>query len=103
MFLDAHKSSMLVMALHELATNAVKYGALSNDKGQVRVTWEKLGNHPSARFQLSWKEIDGPPVGPPKQQGFGSLLIERAIQNHLGNARLEFDPQGVVCLIEMSL
>jgi two-component system CheB/CheR fusion protein len=102
-FLDAQKSSLLVMALHELATNATKYGALSNDKGQVRIAWEILADGPPQRFRLCWKESGGPPVQPPKQKGFGSLLIERALQYQLGQARLDFDPQGLVCSIEMSL
>jgi two-component system CheB/CheR fusion protein len=102
-FLDAHKSSLLVMALHELATNAAKYGALSNENGQVRVVWERLEDDPAKRFRLWWKESGGPPVRPPAQKGFGSLLIERALQNHLGQARLDFEPQGLQCSIEVSL
>jgi PAS domain S-box-containing protein len=102
-FLDAQKSSLLVMALHELATNAVKYGALSNEIGRVHVVWETLADGPSKRFRLCWKESGGPPVSPPAQKGFGSLLIERALQNHLGQARLDFEPQGLQCSIEVSL
>jgi PAS domain S-box-containing protein len=102
-FLDAQKSSLLVMALHELATNAVKYGALSNENGQVRVLWETLADGAAKRFRLCWTESGGPPVNPPAQKGFGSLLIERALQNHLGQARLDFAPQGVICSIEISL
>ena len=102
-FLDAHKSSMLVMALHELATNAAKYGALSNEKGQVRITWERLADELPKGFRLCWKESGGPPVKRPKRKGFGSLLIQRGIQNHLGQARLDFDPQGLFCSIEMCL
>ena len=101
-FLDAQKSSLLVMALHELATNAVKYGALSNETGQVHVAWETSGDGRKS-FRLCWTESGGPPVTPPKQKGFGSLLIERALQNQLGQARLDFDPQGLVCSIEISL
>jgi two-component system, chemotaxis family, CheB/CheR fusion protein len=102
-FLDAQKSSLLVMALHELATNAVKYGALSNEIGRVHVVWETLADGPSKRFRLCWKESGGPPVSPPAQKGFGSLLIERALQNHLGQARLDFESQGLQCSIEVSL
>jgi two-component system, chemotaxis family, CheB/CheR fusion protein len=102
-FLDAQQSSLLVMALHELATNAVKYGALSGDNGQVRVAWEIPQDDAPKRVRLSWKESDGPRVGQPKQKGFGSFLIERAIQNHLGQARLDFDPQGLFCSIEIFL
>ena len=102
-FLDAQKSSLLVMALHELATNAVKYGALSNETGRVRVVWDTSADEAPKRFRLCWKESGGPPVSPPKQKGFGSLLIERALQNQLGPARLDFDPGGLVCSIEISL
>ena len=94
---------MLVMVLHELATNAVKYGALSNENGQVRVVWERLGDDPAKRFRLNWQESGGPPVSPPAEKGFGSLLIERALQNHMGQARLDFDPQGLRCSIEIFL
>ena len=102
-FLDAQKSSMLVMILHELATNAVKYGALSNENGQVCVVWERLGDDPAKRLRLNWKESGGPPVSPPAEKGFGSLLIERALQNHMGQARLDFAPQGLQCSIEIFL
>ena len=102
-FLDAQKASLLIMVLHELATNAAKYGALSNETGHVRVAWEIPGGDPPKRFRLCWKESGGPPVSPPTQKGFGSLLIERALQNHLGQARLDFDPQGLQCSIEISL
>jgi two-component sensor histidine kinase len=93
----------LLRPLHELATNAVKYGALSNEIGQVRVVWQTLAAGPSKRFRLCWTESGGPPVRPPAQRGFGSLLIERAMQNHLGQARLDFEPQGLICSIEISL
>ncbi len=102
-FLDGQKASLLIMVLHELATNAAKYGALSNETGQVRVAWETSGGDPPKRFRLCWKERGGPPVSPPAQKGFGSLLIERALQNQLGQARMDFDPQGLVCSIEISL
>jgi two-component system CheB/CheR fusion protein len=102
-FLDGQKASLLIMVLHELATNAAKYGALSNETGHVRVAWEIPGGDPPKRFRLCWKESGGPPVSPPTQKGFGSLLIERALQNHLGQARLDFEPQGLHCSIEISL
>jgi two-component system, chemotaxis family, CheB/CheR fusion protein len=101
-FLDAQKSSLLVMALHELATNAVKYGALSNEKGQVRVAWEILLSDAPKRCRLHWKENGGPLVKQPKHKGFGSLLLERALQYNLGQAQLDFDPQGLVCSIQIS-
>jgi two-component sensor histidine kinase len=89
------------MALHELATNATKYGALSNEKGQVHLRWEMLQDDQPKRFRLCWTESGGPPVNPPKQKGFGSLLIERAIQDQLGQANLDFDRNGLVCSMEI--
>jgi PAS domain S-box-containing protein len=76
-WLDANRSLLLAMALHELATNAVKYGALSNGGGRVCVAWE-LSEDPR-RLIFRWQERGGPPVEPPKHKGFGSNLIERAL------------------------
>jgi two-component system, chemotaxis family, CheB/CheR fusion protein len=102
-FLDAQKSSLLVMALHELATNAAKYGALSSETGQVRVAWQISADGAAKSVRLSWQESGGPPVNRPKQKGFGSRLIERALQNQLGQARLDFHPDGLACTIDIAL
>ena len=84
------------MALHELATNAVKYGALSNGTGEVEVSWT-IQDH-SQDFQLRWAERGGPPVISPHRRGFGSRLIEQGLSQDLGGeVRLQFDSQGVVC------
>jgi PAS domain S-box-containing protein len=102
--LNGQRSSLLVMALHELATNAAKYGALSNAAGQVRVAWDMPDDGPPNRLRLCWQESGGPPVTPPEQKGFGSFLIERALQKtQLGQARLDFEPGGLVCSIEIFL
>ncbi len=101
-WLDANKSLLVTMALHELATNAVKYGALSNGGGQVRVAWELAKDDPS-RLRLCWQESGGPAVKPPADRGFGSFLIERALKYELGAARFEFDPRGLVCKFEVAL
>ena len=100
-FLDAQKSSLLAMALHELATNAVKYGALSDEHGRVCIVWERLEDDEPKRLRLCWRESGGPPVNPPKRKGFGSLLIERGIQSQLGHASLDFHQLGLVCSIEI--
>lgn len=85
-------SSAFAMALHELATNAVKYGALSNDEGRVRVEWLTDGDV----FQLSWAETGGPRVERPSRTGFGSRMIERALSAALdGDARIDYLPEGV--------
>jgi two-component sensor histidine kinase len=70
LWLDSNKSIVVAMALHELATNAVKYGALSNGGGSVSIVWER--QYQSSRVKLVWKESGGPEVSPPKRKGFGS-------------------------------
>ena len=76
--LPANSSLMLTMCLHELATNAAKYGALSNGTGQVHVAWELLGNGSDRKVKISWRESGGPPVAAPQRKGFGSVLIEQS-------------------------
>ncbi|HEY0627240.1 MAG TPA: HWE histidine kinase domain-containing protein [Allosphingosinicella sp.] len=90
----------LALALHELSTNAIKYGALSNDGGRVSISWRTEGD--TLRFE--WKERDGPPVEAPVGRGFGSRLIERGLAADLGGtATLHFEPDGLCCVIEASL
>jgi two-component sensor histidine kinase len=94
----------LSMALQELATNAVKYGALSNGVGQISVEWTVSGEAPSRRLHLTWQEVEGPPVSTPKRRGFGTRLIERSLAQDLGgDVRIEFAPQGVVCSVDAPL
>jgi two-component sensor histidine kinase/PAS domain-containing protein len=93
----------LSMALHELATNAVKYGALSTPRARCGSPgpWPG-GAHP--RLVLTWTESGGPPVSPPTRRGFGSRLIERGLAAELsGEAHIDFRPDGVVCRIEAGL
>jgi len=99
--LDAAKSFTLAMVLHELATNATKYGALSCDGGMVEIGWSLAEGGKS--LSLSWRERGGPPVGMPAQKGFGSTLIENALRGTQGRAQLHYDPEGVTCDIEMTL
>ena len=88
------------MALHELGTNAAKYGALSVDGGRVSIAWDVEGD----RLRLEWRESGGPPVEAPSRRGFGSRLIERGLEADLdGRAELHFDPAGLRCEIEASL
>ena len=101
LWLDSTKSIVVAMALHELATNAVKYGALSNGGGRVSIAWE--GQCQARRVKLVWRESGGPKVSPPKQKGFGSHLIERAFAGQLGNAELVFSPPGLRCTLEVAL
>ena len=86
----------LALALHELGTNAAKYGALSSAAGAVDIVWAREGE----RLALQWTERGGPPVAPPARRGFGSRLIERGISADLGGtAELSFDPEGLRCTI----
>ena len=88
------------MALHELSTNAAKYGALSAEKGHVRVLWSIDVEEENRRLILRWEESGGPEVIPPKQKGFGSRLIERALASELGGeVRVQYEPAGLVCTI----
>jgi two-component sensor histidine kinase len=87
----------LAMAIHELATNALKYGALSNDSGKVSVSWDEV----EQRLKLEWREAGGPPVRPPSRRGFGSRMIERGLAAELGGtASILFNPEGVVCAVD---
>lgn len=90
----------LSMAIHELSTNAVKYGALSGDTGRVAIDWEVR----DGRFRLRWQERGGPPVSPPKRKGFGSLMIERVLAEQLeGGVTIAYEPDGVRCDIDAPL
>jgi PAS domain S-box-containing protein len=91
---NATNASHLTLALHELATNAVKYGALSNAEGRVHIDWLIEGQ---SRARLSWRESGGPAVPPPARKGFGSTLIELVLEN----VRLEYAPGGVVCVMHV--
>ena len=85
-------SSSLALALHELATNAVKYGALSNESGRVRIEWDVEGDE----FRFSWKETAGPPVVKPERSGFGTRLIRMLGMSLQGKAEIDYRPEGVL-------
>ena len=92
------------MAIHELCTNAVKYGALSNDSGKVALQWEVTGPDEAKRLRLTWHETGGPPVSEPRRRGFGSRMIERGLAAELGGtAVLHFQPEGLCCLVDAPL
>ncbi len=94
----------LSLALHELMTNALKYGALSSDAGEVVLTWRTAGEGAGQRLHIRWAEQGGPAVSPPQQRGFGSRLIERALAVEVGGpVVLDFAPEGVVCTIDAGL
>ncbi|WP_240540083.1 HWE histidine kinase domain-containing protein [Salinarimonas soli] len=90
----------IAMALHELATNAAKYGALSSEGGRVVIAWAVS----DATLRLEWREHGGPPVVVPTRKGFGTRLIERGLAAELGGeVRLAYEPAGVACLMSVPL
>jgi two-component sensor histidine kinase len=83
------------MALHELATNASKYGALSTDRGRVTIEWQRVQDDASDRFVLNWTESDGPTVFAPKRRGFGSTVTGNMVRMSLdGEVTSEFAASG---------
>jgi two-component sensor histidine kinase/integral membrane sensor domain MASE1 len=106
--LTADATQALSMVLHELATNAAKYGALSPAGGRIEVRWQ-IAQAPSdaaaaPALQLTWLERDGPPVSPPTRTGFGSKVIREPVVYELGGkVKLTFPPEGVRCVIEVPM
>lgn len=95
---------VLSMIVHEIATNAAKYGALSSETGRVTLDWDIIADAPEPRLRLVWTETGGPPVTAPVQRGFGSRLIERSARDQLGGeATVDFLPRGVVCTVICTL
>jgi len=98
--LTAQAGSTLAIALHELATNAAKYGALSNADGRVAIRWQDEQNKGTRSFRLVWQESGGPPVAEPKRRGFGSKVLGRLTAGALeGEAVLEYRASGLVWLL----
>jgi PAS domain S-box-containing protein len=94
--LTASAAQGFALALHELATNAAKYGALSNARGRVYISWSKLASNGSSRFRFRWQERGGPPVRPPTQRGFGTVVLEEAMTEHFDMPpRIDFSITGV--------
>ena len=101
--LSAQQGRMLGLALHELATNAAKYGALSVPDGRVRLAWCSDETRQS-QLSLHWQELDGPRVTPPERSGFGTRLLEKIVGPELGgDADLDYRAEGLVCRITFPL
>lgn len=94
MRIQPHSAVALSMAIHELCTNAAKYGALSREGGRISIEWRIDGS-----FTFRWTESGGPAVAPPGRRGFGSVMIERALAAQGGQAQVDYRPEGVVCTI----
>jgi two-component sensor histidine kinase len=94
----------VALALHELATNAVKYGALSGPDGRVAFTWALSGRGARRELTAVWREVDGPRVSQPTRVGFGTRLIERGLASDLnGEVAIQYPPEGVICTIRARL
>lgn len=92
--LDGRRAHALTLALHELATNAAKYGALSTDTGWIDIAWTVT----DGALSFMWREHDGPPVIPPERRGFGSALISRNLGLAFrGTVDLDFNADGLTC------
>ena len=102
-FLTSEAAQHLGLALHELATNAMKYGALSVPTGNVSVTWTLENNGVDRRLHLRWREHNGPRVTPPSHSGFGSTVIDRLISKSLdGAVAIDFPTEGFRWSLEIS-
>jgi PAS domain S-box-containing protein len=98
--LDPKSAVALSMAVHELCTNAIKYGALSTEAGHVDVRWSVAAD----RLRWQWRESGGPAVTAPTRTGFGSRMIERALAMQLsGQVAIAYEPAGVICTIDAPL
>lgn len=105
---EVHLSSKtalaIAMALHELATNAIKYGALSNERGKVSLHWTVEQADGEQRLHMVWSEQGGPVVTRPSRKGFGTRLIERGLAAELGGSvQISYPVSGVVCIIDTPL
>jgi two-component sensor histidine kinase len=94
--LEPTAAQAVAVVLHELATNASKYGALSNANGRIELTWSRSED---GQLALRWTELDGPIVTAPEGKGFGSHLIEGTISQLGGKARFDWRSEGLICEI----
>jgi two-component system CheB/CheR fusion protein len=97
--LPADLATPFGLVLHELATNAVKHGALSAPDGAVMLRWSMTSRNKTPALTVVWSETGGPPVQPPKKSGFGGVLIENGLPQAV--VRREFRPEGLVCTMEI--
>jgi two-component sensor histidine kinase len=98
--LEPNAAQAIAVTLHELATNAAKYGALSVPDGHVRVEWSHEQN---GRLVLRWTEKGGPPVEPPTRRGFGARVMENMVRAQLkGELHFDWHPEGLACEIVVS-
>jgi PAS domain S-box-containing protein len=100
--LQERTAGALALAVHELATNAIKYGALSGEQGAIVIRWSIAPEADGGRVRLEWREMGGPPIStPPERRGFGSKVIGAAVSPERGGTtEVLYDPSGLVCRFE---
>jgi two-component sensor histidine kinase len=98
MDLSPAEAQALAIGLHELATNAAKYGALSAPGGRIEVSWDR---DPDGARHIRWQEEGGPKVTPPVRKGFGTRVLERTLQAARGRTQLSWRPEGLVCEFDL--
>ena len=101
--LSPNKGLLIALLLHELGTNAVKYGALSNLAGTVSLMWHEEQHRGKRCLELLWREQNGPAVIEPRRRGFGTQMIERALQAERGKAEFAFEPAGLIAHLWVGL
>jgi PAS domain S-box-containing protein len=102
--LTAKQALSLALALHELATNAVKYGALSVPDGTIAIAWDCINGSDGPVLRFAWRETGGPEVSPPTRRGFGSRLIEGTLSADFGSSvKIDYAPKGLICSFETRL
>jgi PAS domain S-box-containing protein len=101
--LSSQAALHMALVLHELGTNARKYGALSSSSGRVNVDWKVDSDADKGMLTLTWRESEGPTVTAPERRGFGTTLIEQILGSHGGVVNVEFATSGVTCVIKLPL
>lgn len=97
-------STALALGIHEMATNAAKYGALSQESGRVGIAWDVDIDGGKRRLRMVWTEMDGPRISPPDRTGFGTKLLERVLAQEIGGrADIEYPPSGAVLSIDLPI
>jgi two-component sensor histidine kinase len=99
LLLPSKLAMTFALLMHELATNAAKYGALSEPTGKLFIDWSLAGG----RLSLVWREVDGPAVTPPSRSGFGTRLLQRALEQFDGTVSTDFAPTGLECKLEVAI
>lgn len=100
--LSPANSVTLSLVAHELAVNATKYGALSNETGRIHVGWHVAEEKDASVLVVTWREEGGPPVSPPQRTGFGTDLLQRLKDSEAMRHRIDFRPEGIVCVFSLS-